>query len=196
LGYLGIYVVGILCFIPSLPLSVIGGFLFGFADGGWTSVIGNTLGATLAFVVGRMLCGESARGWIVGHAKISRLDAALDRETFRLVVLSRLSPAVPSNLLNYAFALTRMRLVDFVWASLVGIVPTTLVYVYLGSIAADLAELDSAGMAGQPAHQALYWTGLAATLAVALIMARIGRDAWREAASPIACEQNLAEVRE
>src|SRR5262249_19867559 len=84
-------------------------------------------------------------------------------------------PAFPFNLLNYAFGLTRVSLRDYVLASWVGMMPGTVMYVYLGSLAGDLAG------AGRRERTAAEWTlyavGLAATVAVTVLVTRLARRA-------------------
>src|SRR5229473_2340136 len=84
--------------------------------------IAATLGATAAFVVGRYF----ARDWIArkleGNAKFKAIDEAVGREGWKIVLLTRLSPVFPFNLLNYAYGLTRVRLRDYVFASWAGMI--------------------------------------------------------------------------
>ena len=84
------------------------GFLFKLFWGTVTVSIGATLGACAAFWVGRTV----ARGWVAkkvaGNAKFAAIDEAVGREGFKIVLLTRLSPIFPFNLLNYAFGLTRV----------------------------------------------------------------------------------------
>ena len=77
------------------------------------------------------------------HVYIADVDAAVAREGWKIVLLTRLSPAFPFNLLNYAFGLTRVALRDYVLASWIGMMPGTVMYVYLGSVAGDLATLGA-----------------------------------------------------
>ena len=79
----------------------------------------------------------------------------------------------PFNLLNYALGLTRVRFADYLLASL-GMLPATFLYVYLGRLVGDLAEVSS-GRAQLPGW--LFWLGLAVTLGVTLGVARIARNA-------------------
>ena len=98
----------------------------------------------------------------------------------RLVFLLRLSPVFPFNLLNYALGLTRVSLGDYLIAS-IGMLPATLLYVYYGKVLGDVAA--AAGGAA-PERDAAYYVlvalGLAATLAVTVIITRIARRALSE----------------
>jgi len=172
-----------LFFLPGSPLTLFGGFAFGQTFGGLTLVVacvsaGSTLGATAAFLVGRSV----ARGWIekkvAAHPRFRALDAAVAEQGFKIVLLARLSPAFPFNLLNYAFGLTRVSLRDYVLASWIGMLPGTILYAYLGSTVAALADVVAGRVEKSPAQQALFYAGLAATLAVTILVTRIAKRAW------------------
>ena len=85
----------------------------------------------------------------------------------------RLSPVFPFNLLNYAFGLTQVRVLDYVLASWAGTLPGTILYVYLGSLAGDLTRVAISGANRSPAEWLLYAVGLLATVAVAVYVTRV-----------------------
>jgi uncharacterized membrane protein YdjX (TVP38/TMEM64 family) len=103
---------------------------------------------------------EPGRPVVVTHGH----DAAVGAQGFRVVLLLRLSPLFPFNLLNYALGLTRVRLRDFVLASLPGMLPGTLLYVYLGSLVTSVSQLTSGQRPDSgPWGRVLFWGGLVAT---------------------------------
>ena len=174
-----LYVTATVFFLPGSILTVGAGVVFGLVRGFVIVSISATLGATAAFLVGRYL----ARGWIAGkiegHPKFKAIDEAVAREGWKIVALLRLSPVVPFNVLNYAFGITRVSLRDYVLASWIGMMPGTLLYVYLGSIAGDLA--GAGGRASRtPAEWAFYAVGLVATIAVTVFVTRLARRALAE----------------
>ena len=75
------------------------------------------------------------------NPRFAAIDRAVGREGLKIVLLTRLSPVFPFNLLNYAFGLTTVSLRDYVLGSLVGMLPGTVMYVYLGSLITSLSEL-------------------------------------------------------
>jgi uncharacterized membrane protein YdjX (TVP38/TMEM64 family) len=96
-----------------------------------------------------------------------------------MVVLSRLSPAFPFNLLNYLLGLTAIPIRAYILANLFGMLPGMFLYVYVGAAARDaIAGTNSSVGAYQ---QALKYVGLLATIAVVIIVTRIARKAMREA---------------
>lgn len=173
-----LYVAATVFFLPGSILTVGAGVVFGLIRGFAIVSISATLGATVAFLVGRYI----ARGWIAGkierHPKFKVLDEAVAGEGWKIVGLLRLSPVVPFNVLNYAFGITRVPLRDYMLASWIGMMPGTVVYVYLGTIAGDLA---GAGRASRtPVEWAFYAVGLLATIAVTVFVTRLARRALAE----------------
>jgi uncharacterized membrane protein YdjX (TVP38/TMEM64 family) len=178
--FLGIYVLATVLFLPGSILTLGAGVVFGLVKGAIICSISSTLGATCAFLVGRYL----ARGWV--ETKIDRntrfkaIDAAVAREGWKIVGLTRLSPIFPFNLLNYAYGITKVSLRDYFLASWIGMMPGTILYVYMGALAGDLATLGTAGGAATTPQWVLRIVGLAATIAVTVYVTRIARKALAE----------------
>jgi uncharacterized membrane protein YdjX (TVP38/TMEM64 family) len=179
-----LYVLATVLFLPGWILTLGAGAVYGVIRGSVLVSIAATLGATAAFLVGRYL----ARGWVAGRIEGSprfrAIDEAVAREGWKIVLLTRLSPAFPFNLLNYAFGLTRVSLRDFALASWIGMMPGTVMYVYLGSLAGDLASLGAGRGSRTPAEWALYAVGLLATVAVTVYVTRIARGALERRIAP------------
>ncbi len=177
----GLYVVACVFFAPGWILTMGAGVLFGVIWGSLTVSIASVLGATAAFLVGRYL----ARGWIEqkveSHRKFHAIDRAVGRQGFKIVLLTRLSPVFPFNLLNYAFGLTKVSLRDYVLASWIGMFPGTVMYVYLGTVAGSLAELAATKEKGSTGQQVLLAVGLVVTIVVTVFITRLARRALSEA---------------
>lgn len=176
-AYVVLYVLACVLFVPGSILTLGAGAVYGLAAGVPIVSTAATLGATAAFLVGRYLARDAVARRIAGNARFAAIDEAVAREGWKIVGLTRLSPAFPFNLLNYAFGLTRVSLREYVLASWVGMLPGTVLYVYLGSLAGDLATLGAARGARTPAEWALSGVGLAATVAVTWFVTRIAREA-------------------
>ncbi|HKS36719.1 MAG TPA: TVP38/TMEM64 family protein [Verrucomicrobiae bacterium] len=172
-----VYVAACVLFIPGSPLTLGAGIVFGVLRGTVFVMIGATLGATAAFLTGRYL----ARNWvatrIAGNSRFKAIDDAVAREGWKIVGLMRLSPVLPFTLLNYAFGVTRVSLRDYFWASLIGMLPGTLMYVYAGSLLGDLGSLGRTHRSRTTAEWALYAAGLVATIAVTVFVTRLARKA-------------------
>jgi uncharacterized membrane protein YdjX (TVP38/TMEM64 family) len=119
---------------------------------------------------------------LAGDSRLVAVDRAIGREGLRILVLLRLSPAIPFSLLNYLLGLTRVSLRDFVVAC-GAMLPGTIMYAYYGSISQDLASLMAGSWAPprSPLYYALTAVGLAATIVVTTLTARIATRALREA---------------
>ncbi len=172
-----LYVAATVLFLPGLILTLGGGAVFGLAKGVVTVWFAATLGATAAFLVGRYLARDAVARRLAGHPRFAAIDAAVGREGWKIVLLMRLSPVFPFNLLNYAFGLTRIALRHYVLASWIGMLPGTVMYVYVGSLAGDLATLGQGARSRTTAEWALYGLGFLATVAVTVYVTRIARGA-------------------
>ena len=177
--FIVIYILATVLFIPGSLLTLGAGVLFGVAWGSIFVSLASTLGATAAFLVGRYL----ARGWVAKQLEGKEIFQAIDRsvakEGWKIVGLTRLSPVFPFNLLNYAFGITQVSLRDYFFASWFGMMPGTVMYVYIGSLLGSLATL-AAGVQERERTQAewaLYGVGLIATVVVTVYVTRMAKKA-------------------
>lgn len=164
-------------FAPAFLLTIAAGAIFGFVWGVVYVMIGATIGATLAFLTGRYLARQFVERLLHREPRLMIIDRAVERHGFRLVALLRMSPAVPFVLLNYALGLSRIKLVDYVAAS-IGMLPVVALYVYTGKVAGDLATLASG--TAQPRGWLYYTTiglGFVSTVAITIVVTRIAKQA-------------------
>ena len=173
LAFLLIYVIACVLLLPGSVLTLGAGAVFGVVQAFPIVWISATIGATAAFLVGRYLVRDWVARNIAANPKLQALDATVTREGWKIVALMRLSPVIPFNLLNYAFGATRVSLRDYVLASAVGMLPGTAMYVYLGSVAGELAA--GSARARSPLEWAFYGVGLLATVAVTVYLTRVAR---------------------
>lgn len=153
------------------------GVLFGVVGGSICVSIGSVLGASCAFLIGRYLTRDWVSKQIEGNQKFKAIDLAVAQEGWKIVLLTRLSPIFPFNLLNYAFGVTQVSFKDYFFASWIGMIPGTIMYVYIGSLAGSLAALGSQGRSRTAAEWALYGIGLLATIALTVYVTRIAKKA-------------------
>ena len=175
-----VYVLACVLLIPGSLITLGAGFLFGLAQGYLVVAIGSVLGATVAFLIGRTAARDWIQGRVSGNPKFQAVDEAVGERGFYIVFLTRLSPLFPFTLLNYFYGITAVRLRDYVLASWIGMIPGTLMYVYLGSIVKNLTELLAGGASGGSGTTVLFWIGLVATVAVAVLVTRIARRALED----------------
>jgi uncharacterized membrane protein YdjX (TVP38/TMEM64 family) len=183
-AFILIYIVATVLFIPGSLLTLGSGVLFGVVGGSICVSIGSVLGATCAFLVGRYLTRDWVSQQIQGNPKFQAIDAAVASEGWKIVLLTRLSPIFPFNLLNYAFGVTQVSLRDYFFASWIGMIPGTIMYVYIGSLAGSLAALGSQGRSRTTAEWTLYGIGLIATIALTVYVTRFAKKALNEKISP------------
>jgi uncharacterized membrane protein YdjX (TVP38/TMEM64 family) len=192
--FVGVYVLACVFLLPGSLLTIGAGFVFGLGLGTAVVSAGSTLGATLAFVIGRTMAREWIAKKVAGNPTFDAIDEAIGRSGLKLVLLLRLSPLFPFNILNYALGLTRVRPGSYVLGSWLGMVPGTILYVYLGSAARSLAEIASGQLAPNPAQQVLFWAGLAASVLAAAMITRVARKSLRAAANTNAKAEGEAEA--
>ena len=171
------YALAVVAFVPGSLLTLAAGAIFGLAKGTAYVLVAATLGASGAFLVARHLARPAIERRLQGNERFAAIDRAVGGQGRRIVFLLRLSPAFPFNLLNYGLGLTRVRFVDYLVAS-VGMLPGTLLYVYYGKLAGEVAALATgAAVERDTGYYAVLGLGLVATIAVTTIVTRIARRA-------------------
>ena len=175
-----VYAAAAVLFIPGSVLTIGAGFAFGLLWGTVAVSAGSTLGAGLAFLVSRHLARARISSMAQKNGRFAAIDQAIGREGWKIVLLLRLSPLIPFNLSNYLYGLTAVSFWPYLLASWVGMLPGTVLYVYLG--VAGKASLEAA--AGQGGghdwmRMAFLAAGLVATIAVTWYVSRIAGRALR-----------------
>ena len=152
----------------------------GLGSGTLAVMAGSVLGAMAAFFVGRTFARDFVEQKARQYPKFAALDAAVEREGFKIVLLTRLSPIFPFNLLNYLFSITKVRARDYFLASWIGMFPGTIMYVYLGYAATKLTQAAAGNSEKGWLEISCLIVGLRATVAVTGYVTRIARRALRE----------------
>jgi uncharacterized membrane protein YdjX (TVP38/TMEM64 family)/Fe-S oxidoreductase len=157
--YMLTYTLAPALFLPGLPITIIGGILFGPLWGVVYSILGATAGACLAFVISRY----AARNWIENKLKSPRwkkLDEGVEKQGWKIVALTRLIPLFPFNLLNYAFGLTKIGFVPYTLATFLFMLPACIAFIVFSS---SLLDLLKGRISGE------FLIGLSLLIAVSLI---------------------------
>ena len=171
------YATAVVALVPGSILTLAAGAIFGLAEGVVYVFVAATLGAALAFLVSRHVARASVEAKLAGNERFAAIDRAVGGEGRKIVFLLRLSPVFPFSLLNYALGLTRVGFVDYVVAS-VGMIPGTILYVYYGKLAGDVAALaGGAAVERDGGYYAVLVLGLVATAAVTALVTRTARRA-------------------
>lgn len=178
-----IYSLATVLFIPGSLLTLGAGAIFDILFGSIYVFIGAVLGATSAFLIGRYLARDWVAKKIENNQKFKAIDRAVARSGFRIVLLTRLSPVFPFNLLNYALGITQVNLKDYILGS-IGMIPGTVMYVYLGSLVGSVAKIGLEDTTKNPQVEQIQWAiriiGLIATIAVTLYVTKIAKKALEE----------------
>ena len=183
LVFIPLYAVWVTLLLPGVWASMLAGALYGTWWGSLIVFAGATLGAEAAFVLGR----NWLRGWaqqrLSRFPKLLAIEKAVSREGFRLVLLTRLSPAFPFSLLNLAYGLSEVSMRDYN-LGLIGIIPGTILFCALGALAGSAARFGEV-LAGETSAQGwvLRVVGVLATAGVVWLVGRSARKALQEVAS-------------
>jgi uncharacterized membrane protein YdjX (TVP38/TMEM64 family) len=175
------YVPAAVLLVPGALLTLGAGFAYGVGVGLVAVSAGSTLAACVAFLLGRTLLREAVEAKLANHPRFRALDRAVAREGFKIVLLTRLTPVLPYTFLNYTYGLTSVSLRDYALASWIGMLPGTLMYIYVGSALKSLAELATGSRTRGPAEWTLFALGLVATVAVSVLVTRLARRALSDA---------------
>lgn len=172
--YALVYALCCVLFVPASLLTLGAGVIFGLVEGTIVVVIGATLGAVASFLLARTVMRSKIEGMTAGNEKFRALDRAIGKEGAKIVFLIRLSPLFPFTYINYGFGLTGVRTLPYALATLVGIIPGTFAFVYIGSL------LATAAGDATTTQKAIQIAGLAITIIVTILVTKIARNAMKK----------------
>lgn len=135
-----VYLLATVLGLPNIVLILVAGAVFGLIQGIAVASVADTLGAIACFGVGRTLARDRIKRWMIKNPSFARLDHAVGQKGWKILLLTRLSPLVPSNLLNYGFSCTKVNFWQYCFFSWVGMLPVITLYVYLGSFGVSLFQ--------------------------------------------------------
>jgi len=181
--FIAVYAAATVLLAPGVILTIGAGFAFGLWKGFLAVSAGATLGAALAFLVARSIARDRIESMAKGNDRFQRIDSAISEQGAKIIFLLRLSPVIPFNLSNYFYGLTGVKFWPYVFASWLGMMPATFLYVFIG--AGGKAAVSAAG--GEAMKQGWqYWTfvslGFAATIVVIIWVTKIARDVLKKTA--------------
>ena len=184
LAFVPLYALWVTLLLPGVWASMLAGALYGTWWGSLIVFLGACLGAEAAFMLGRTWLRNWARRRLAGVPKLLAIEQAVSREGLKLVLLTRLSPAFPFSLLNFAYGLSEVSLRDYT-IGLIGILPGTILFCGLGALAGDVARFGEV-LSGEAnaGTWALRIGGLLATVASVWLMGRAAQRALTPPESP------------
>src|SRR5438067_13794626 len=167
-----------LCNVLLLPggiLAVGGGFFFGLWWGFVIVFVGNVVATAISFALSRSI----ARGWfqrkLSGNPTLRALGPAVERESWKIILLSQLHPLFPTSLLNYFYGLTTIRFGLYMLWSSIGRIPGLVLYVYVGT----LGQLAVRIMRGENYPRTIeYWIWGGIFVTTMLLLVVLGRIAY------------------
>jgi uncharacterized membrane protein YdjX (TVP38/TMEM64 family) len=180
LAFILIDAAAIVALIPGTLFTIAGSAVFGLTRGVIYALIGSTLGSTTAFLLGRYVVRHFVASRLARMPRVVAIERAVSARGWHIILLLRLSPVAPFNVLNYALGLTTISVWDFMAASL-GSVPGTFVNAYGGKVAGEALAL--AGQAQVPKDASYYvvlLAGLVATVAATTVVTRTARRALQD----------------
>ncbi|CAK9151050.1 unnamed protein product [Ilex paraguariensis] len=127
--------------VPASVLTLGGGYLFGLPVGFVADSIGATIGATAAFILGRTIGRSYVISKLKNYPKFQAVAIAIQRSGFKIVLLLRLVPLLPFNMMNYLLSVTPVHLGEYMLASWIGMMPITFALVYVGTTLKDLSDV-------------------------------------------------------
>jgi uncharacterized membrane protein YdjX (TVP38/TMEM64 family) len=179
LTYLLLYSLACLFFVPGSLMSIGAGAIYGFWGGLTLALLGNGLSALLSLLITRYLLQNWAARYFARHPTMEDLGNAVQEDGWKIVCLTHLSPIMPFSLVNYAFGLTKISATEFLLATILGGVPASIIYVYLGTLAGSFGELST----DLHQHRMLIWflriLGLTATIVLTIYIARRANQALK-----------------
>ncbi|PYI77733.1 MAG: hypothetical protein DMF04_05580 [Verrucomicrobia bacterium] len=159
--------------LPGGILSIGGGFFFGLWWGFLIVLIGNVAGAAISFFIGRTIGRHWLQRRLEKSKRLHAFEPAVEREGWKLILLSQLHPLFPTSLMNYLYGLTKIRFrTCMIWIA-IGQAPGLFLYAYLGT----LGQLGLRLARGQTHPRVYeYWVwggGLLLSLAILVLMGRV-----------------------
>ena len=162
------YIVAAIFGIPNIILILAAGPLFGLTEGGINASIADTLSIAVCFVIGQTV----GRRWITrlmgNSTRFHKLDKEFAQKGWKIVLLTRLSPLLPSNILNYGFSVTQINFWEYLFFSWLGMLPVIFTYVSVGKVGTSILTLD------QPPESLVFQAiGVLATVGVMVYTTRL-----------------------
>ena len=164
-AYIGLWLLLPVFFFPVPVLALTGGLLFDLWLGSLYTFIGAMLNCSLMFLIARFMGRGQVKRLVerkLSPAWQKRLETVSGRQGFLLLILLRLIPAVPYNLINYAFGMTEMRFSAYLLGTAIGILPGTFAFINIGDKAIDM---------GSPS----FWLAIALLLLLLITTSLLGK---------------------
>jgi uncharacterized membrane protein YdjX (TVP38/TMEM64 family)/Fe-S oxidoreductase len=135
--FIALYAIGPSLFIPSLPMTLGAGFIWGPLWGSVFAITGATMGATMPFLLARYIMADTIKRRF-SHERWENLNEKVKKHGWKAVAFARLMPILPFPVLNYLFGITPIPIFHYVWATFVFMLPACIAYTAFGSSMGEL----------------------------------------------------------
>jgi len=178
--YIGMYILMSGIFFPSIVFKVLAGTLFGIFGGVVFASIAATISSLIKFSLARYFFRETISKRIYRNETLKTIDYAIKEDGWKVLLLLRNIPVFNSMFLNYLCGVSKIRMRDFVTASFIGRLPTTLMYVYLGYLAGYVSGIKRVDQAQINYEWILLWIGLCASVGLAYYVIYLSKKIFNE----------------
>lgn len=151
------YILAVIFFVPGLPITVLGGVAFGPLWGTVYVSVASTIGMALTFLIARYGARGMVERWVSESPRLAKIDHAIARYGWRIVMITRLVPLFPFNLQNYAYGLTQIEFWRYLLVSWPCMLPATAAYTFAGGALSE---------AGGDMQRTVFYLGIAGSLLV------------------------------
>lgn len=167
--------------VPASVLTLGGGYLYGLPVGFLADSLGSVMGATAAFLLGRTIGRSYVIAKIKDYPKFRAVAVAIERSGFKIVLLLRLVPLLPFNMMNYLLSVTPVFLWEYALASWLGMMPITLVLVYVGTTLKDLSDITHGWHEFSPSRWAFLISSIVVSVILMVCVTRVAKAALDKA---------------
>eukprot|EP01006_Ploeotia_vitrea_P015868 TRINITY_DN46232_c0_g1_i1.p1 TRINITY_DN46232_c0_g1~~TRINITY_DN46232_c0_g1_i1.p1 ORF type:complete len:337 (-),score=13.95 TRINITY_DN46232_c0_g1_i1:82-1092(-) len=191
--------VAVILVFPGTPFNLAAGSIFGFIWGSIISCVAIDLSSVFSFIVGRYLAREWAQTKIDTSVKWKAIDAAVETSGWYIIFLVRLAPVFPYGACSYLFGLTSCSFWKYFTSTTAGLLPGTIAYAYLGSLASDVHSALTGDDNGEHATAKRVHSIVSAvaagvtTLATIVVITWVTRRALKKALNNLAYQQAVDE---
>ncbi|KAH6816490.1 SNARE associated Golgi protein family [Perilla frutescens var. frutescens] len=167
--------------VPASVLTLGGGYIFGLPIGFFADSIGATLGAGAAFLIGRTIGRSYVISKLKDYPKFRAVAIAIERSGFKIVLLLRLVPLLPFNMLNYLLSVTPVPIAHYMLATWLGMMPITFALVYVGTTLKDLSDVTHGWHDLSKTRWAFIIMGLLMSVVLIICVTRVAKAALDKA---------------
>lgn len=167
--------------VPASVLTLGGGYLFGLPTGFVADSIGATLGATAAFLLGRTIGRSYVISKLNNYPKFQAIAIAIQGSGFKIVLLLRLVPLLPFNMLNYLLSVTPIPIGEYMLATWVGMMPITFAFVYVGTTLKDLSDVTHGWSEVSTTRWVLMVSGFVISVILMIYITRVAKASLEKA---------------